>query len=162
MKLYHVSLDTEERYVFTPKLPNIPQMDEEMITPRICLSDSIEGCLSAVAWGGLDFEDLFDEDYWSAPIMVYEFEEEPTVGPEYLYENDLVRDAELTQEYWVTGRKIVPTNSYLIRVSGYEMEVHDNVSYEDLLEVASGEVDYEDVIDGAFFTLTNVEWEEII
>ena len=36
------------------------------------------------------------------------------------------------------------------------MEVHDIVSYRDLLAVESGEIDYEDVIEGAFYTLTNI------
>ena len=51
--LYHLSSDTNLK-LLTPKIPNgaVPEY-EEMTTPRVCFSDTIEGCLSAVQIGAI-------------------------------------------------------------------------------------------------------------
>ena len=55
MKLYHCSLDMNIIKEFKPRIPcDAIRLDsEDDIIPRICLSTSIEGCLSATPWGRL-------------------------------------------------------------------------------------------------------------
>ena len=95
MKLYHVNLEVGNIIKeFDPKIPLIRLRDgsENFSIPRICLSASLNGCLSAVYWGGASFEDIFIDCDLSVPIRVYEFDTDDIddnnlVTPEYLYKS---------------------------------------------------------------------------
>ena len=50
--LYHLS-ESNDIKVLHPQIPeNGLAMYEELITPRVCFSDSVNGCLSAIQQGG--------------------------------------------------------------------------------------------------------------
>lgn len=52
MILYHVCFaEFSEGDIFSPRVPDIRGAHEDNTTPRICLSSSISGCISAVPWG---------------------------------------------------------------------------------------------------------------
>lgn len=168
MKLYHVSLDLGELN-FIPRVPENRAVGEDDIVPRICLSDSIEGCLSAVPWGGGDLDEkVFSLSYDSSSVLirVYEFDsekiaEENLIAPNVLFEEDLVRDAVFNGEYWVKNQSIEPDTSYLIKLINYDEEVEDDVSYENLmlLEGENAEdLDYEDMVEGCFTLITNISY----
>lgn len=101
IKLYHISYNLAEPLdkEFIPQIPDNTINGEDQSYARVCLSDSIEGCINAA-------EDKlpFYEDEDSAPIIVWEKEfslsDKNLVKWQYLYENGLVPDAALTHEYW--------------------------------------------------------------
>ena len=71
-KLYHLSLIPVEEFI--PGVPTYRRPEENGAIKRICLSDSIENCLSAVSWFGSSSspEDIMTE-VGSKIIFFYEF-----------------------------------------------------------------------------------------
>lgn len=161
MKLYHLSLDIENNIeVFQPDIPSAIRKDEDACHVRVCLSDSIEGCLSAVPWGGshLNYRLMPNANGEEVlPIKVYEFDIAPCdekhllLSPQDLWVNDLVRDAVYTNEYWGI-RPMIPTNSYIIELIGWAEESEDLLDYNQHNRLEEGE-DYEEVWDGEVITL---------
>lgn len=110
MKFYHIELATEKIIQkFIPRIPNEILENEDITTPRICVSTSLEGCLNAVPWGRLNF------DYipMCQPIRVYEFDENDYISSLELFSSNKVEDAMLTGECWLL-QESVPINSYII------------------------------------------------
>lgn len=104
---YHLSMNIEHTGSFQVRVPEVRMQDEDHTTERICVSESVVGCLNA-------FPDSVERSP-GAYIKVFEiipeelgFSTENLLSPEYLYENDLVNDALLTREYWVTKSFEVP------------------------------------------------------
>lgn len=92
MKLYHVSMGwTELSKDFIPRIPESRALHEDDTTKRICLSTSIEGCLSAMA----------DKPYKSnTKITIYECDVDHFVDYNELYDSGKVLDAHITKECW--------------------------------------------------------------
>lgn len=167
MKLYNVALPEDlHSDVFIPRIPDFRVSGEDNVTDRICLSDSISGCVSAVVWGGAQFEDMFfnTNKIESYPIKVYEFDTEDIkdgnlIGPDELYEKDLVRDATINNEYWVINQELKPRRYFYIQVTDFVEESFDDIAYKDYLKVQELEknnesYDYEDYINGCFTGIT--------
>ncbi|MBR6618760.1 MAG: hypothetical protein IKK85_00280 [Clostridia bacterium] len=101
IKLYHISYDTSEPLdkEFVPKIPKNCATGENESIERICLSDSIEGCINAAEDNLRNYEDAD-----KAIIVVWEkefsFPDDKLMCWPYLYENNFVPDAALTHEYW--------------------------------------------------------------
>lgn len=164
MKLYHVCLPEEsEGDLFYPRVPENRAVGEVSGNPRICLSDNISGCVSAVPWGGLQFDEMMiniPHSTESYPIKVYEFDSEDIeegnlIHPSTLYKESLVPDAEINQEYWVINQNLKPRNSYFITITEFIEESEDDISYEDRLEMdrldsLNESYDCEDYINGCF------------
>ena len=121
MKFYHVSKWKEEpKGVFKPRVPDLTMISEDKETKRICLSNTLVGCINAVDWVGELSEDgnmLTGNSLYSKPIIVYEFEQSDILegnllDPSYLVENNLVKDAYTTNEFWVVNQDLVPCNIY--------------------------------------------------
>lgn len=99
--LYHTSYDLGEPLfkMFVPKIPHNPETGEDNTQARICLSDSIEGCINA-----MEFQSSIASNKQIIPIVVWEKEfsfDDPFLRDwKFLYEQDLVPDAALTHEYW--------------------------------------------------------------
>lgn len=136
-KLYHISNNVEIIKEFIPRIPSSKADWEDEINQRVCLSNSIEGCLSAVPWGALNLSEMFvgclDSSYL---LRVYEFDvdsinEEDLIGSDILYEEDLVSDAGSTGECWFIGNKLIPCKTYLIELSDFIEDVEDIYSYQD-------------------------------
>lgn len=161
MKLYHINLEVGNIIKkFKPKIPLIRLRDgsEDSSIPRICLSASLNGCLSAVYWGGASFEDIFIDYGLSIPIRVYEFDTDDIeynnlITPEYLYKTDKVRDAMINQEYWVINQTLQPRKTYVIKINSYKEGCEDDISYEDLEYCNNNNEDIEDYINGVFTTI---------
>ena len=161
MKLYNVNLEVGNIIKkFEPKIPLIRLRDgsEDSLVPRICLSSSLNGCLSAVYWGGASFEDIVIDYGISVPIRVYEFdtddiENNNLITPEYLYKSDKVRDAMINQEYWVINQTLKPRKTYVIKINNYKEGCEDDISYEDLEYCNNNDEDIEDYINGVFITI---------
>jgi len=167
-KLYHLSNDCNIINEFLPRIPEDRAKDEDDKIPRISLSSTIEGCLTAAPWGGIDLEDLFWED-GSFLIRVYEFDIDDLslsnlLPPEYLFTKDLVIDSIVTREFWYTNQPIKPSRSYLIEVDNYKINSCDYIRCEDMMAGIYAERDrnrsfnWEDAIDGSFTEVCNVEY----
>lgn len=121
MKYYHISNGEEIINKFIPRVPEDRNIYEDDKIKRICVSTSLDGCLSAVPWQ-YDIEYYADEEL---PITVYEFEidEKDIINSEYLYNNNLVADANITKECWVT-KEIEPNKIYDIILKEFSSEIY--------------------------------------
>lgn len=98
MKLFHISLDTENlEKKFIPCIPECTGYGEDKEIPRICFAPSIEQCIQAthpedysVGQRFAVFELTVDDN---DPYLVY---------PKELYDKELVPDALENEEYWLT------------------------------------------------------------
>ena len=129
--LYHVSIRSWE--IIDEFVPRIPESRCELIRendsiPRICLSDSIKGCLSGVSWGGLRLltDPFFNkDDKIIAIIRVYEFNRNSILTKHILDPEKVknhVLDAEITGEHWVVNQSLKPDNSHLIALKNVKLE----------------------------------------
>lgn len=151
MKYYHISLDVNHIVsVFKPQLPSAIHEFEDRSRERICLSKSIEGCLSGVPFGGRklegttsEFQSLledanpdttFDFDF-SLPFRVYEFDlskvkKKNFYSTEKLLKNGLVLDADTSEEVWVVNESLIPTDTYVLLLTDFTEQVGDLFSKE--------------------------------
>lgn len=167
-KLYHLSLNCDIIDEFIPRIPKNRAKDEDNITPRISLAESINGALSAVPWGGT----VLDEQFWeegATLVRVYEFDIEDLnienlLLPEYLYSKDLVIDSRITREYWYL-EPIKPSRSYLIEIEDYKMKACDYVRADDVVQAIYTERDddnyfiWEDIILGSFTEIYGTKYK---
>lgn len=170
MLFYHLTLDlnSADDKVFTPRIPNekIVTIGEDLSTPRICVSSTIEGCLSSAPWGGSSLEDIILLNDCSQLIKVYEFNSddiapENLISPKELYQSDKVRDAEITNEHWVINQNLRSCRSYLIQIKKYNITYPDSIPYSLLKNFNEEEDDYEDIIDGYFSEIIDLEYDII-
>lgn len=134
MKLYHVSTNMAHDGVFTPGIPHYRMSDEDATIPRICVSDSVDGCLSAMPKRDNDFGELVYENSGFFKVFVFDTDElsltaNDVVTSEHLYQNDLVEDAEHTGEHWITV-PVKATNQYTLYVLNWEEDAVDSYPYE--------------------------------
>lgn len=97
VKLYHVAVGKHDlKRKFIPRVPESAKPPEDIITPRICFSETLEGCLSAI---GHPFY------YPGTPELLtvweYEVDARYCIPQEFLYSTGLVMDASRTREWWV-------------------------------------------------------------
>lgn len=166
-RYYHLSLNINNLIdKFYPRIPDIEKMveTENREMKRICLSNSIENCLSAVWWGASHLRDSMNEDF-ELLIRVYEFDlstvnKKNIITSDELYKKDFVRDAFFTNEIWVINENIVPVKTYIINLLDFTEESVDDLSYEDMLLFEENpEIHYDEVWNGGVFTkITNIEY----
>lgn len=117
MRFYHVSdmsqselQKVERRKLFVPRVPAdlSEELDEDKVTPRVCLSTSVSKCLQAIN---------FDVGV-GKPITVFAIDlnkDNPAlIFPEDLARTGRVRDAIENQEYWYTQPLEMRGASYVI------------------------------------------------
>lgn len=93
--------------MFIPQVPEgIEDGDgEDFTTPRICFSDSIEGCLGSIPDGGRGLREYINRWPQNKSFLVFILDSKTIsdgklVYPDQLHE--LVPDASVHNEYWVT------------------------------------------------------------
>lgn len=156
MVLYRMELlEGEAIKEFVPCIPKSILYGEDEETKRICLSNSLDGCLTSAPWGGVQFEDLSINTIF----RVYEFDtndiqEGNLIYPEELYRKDLVVDAEITGEHWVVNQSLKPTKVYYIKIDSYHEEGECLLSYEDSLKADDEDFDVEDNIQGSIVSIS--------
>lgn len=129
IKLFHVSVNKFHNGIFVPKIPEGLEDgdDEEYYTPRICLSDSISGCLGSIPDGGRGLLGFLNTKGVDRKLLVFEFEiEENDInlkGPEWLF--DKVPDSLIHREYWYLG-KLLPKNRYFIQINFFDVNFENN------------------------------------
>lgn len=125
MILYHISTDLTKDGNFYPRIPEAMGLWEDNTTKRICVSASIEGCISAIpkSIGGVVSAN-------NGVCKVFRIDTEKLGIPNVdiidaleLYTNDCVRDAEITKEHWIRSGFTVPYEDiFYIRINQYTWE----------------------------------------
>jgi hypothetical protein len=114
MILYHVSVNLDHDGEFFPDIPDSAfYVDEEdSITPRICFSDSINGCLGSIPDGGRGLKDYISsvDSKFKVFILATEKYNVRILTPEEIA--DRVPDALIHREYWVLDP--ITINEYMI------------------------------------------------
>lgn len=106
IELYHISIDKPSEKVYKPRVPSSASIDEDRVTPRICLSTSIEGCLTAFNMEVHDLERaILNKPIYLLKTIISE-NDSRLLKPEYLYDANLVLDTPVTDEHWYTGALI--------------------------------------------------------
>ena len=108
MKLFHVSYDRVP--YFKPRIPKYRLPEEDAITPRICLSTTVERCVNAKPHQAQALY-LAREFGFRMPVYVYEFDtddipEDKLIGPIQLRDQYDVEDAVENNEYWLTADNV--------------------------------------------------------
>ncbi|MEK3955926.1 MULTISPECIES: hypothetical protein [unclassified Psychrobacillus] len=107
MRFYHISTELLHTGLFQPAIPKNRHKDAENDKiPRICVSNSVEGCLSAIPNGGsrLDEMNYSRRGYYLLFTIDTEklgISSENIMTNEQIYELDYVRDADFTGEHWI-------------------------------------------------------------
>lgn len=175
MIYYHVSLDIEENIsLFKPIIPDITYQLENKSISRICLSDSIAGCLTAVPWGGRKLENTscFFHELTDGEILlifkVYEFESEKISSQNIISTNELlekgyVLDACASNEIWVVNQNLVPTTSYNVLLKRYNENNADIYSHEFYLlsDEEHALIDFDDYMIGCATVIEDIEYEQV-
>lgn len=137
MIFYHMELAKVDKINnFLPRIPYYIMDMEDTTIPRICVSNTIEGCLSAAPWGGL----TLDAHPLGTLYRVYVFQTDNYIKPEILAHKYGVLDAIINKEYWLLD-EIKPIDDFLIdikeytygsgiMVNGKEHTIIENLKYE--------------------------------
>jgi len=176
MKLYHVSFDLTANRRFSPRVPERRNEDEEGKTPRVCVSKTIRGALSATPEGGseTDYNLTINQNFIKLYTIDTEklgIKKENIIENKDLYALDKVIDANWTEECWILEDFEVPKeDTKIIYITDYDYRSQDYYPYFIEQEVYSEEYDgFEDVWDEYFphqsipcITLIDyVEYEEV-
>ncbi|MDF9599157.1 hypothetical protein P7D15_01835 [Bacillus cereus] len=131
---YHVSTDLQHSGEFVPRIPSCRHQDkEDDVTNRICVSKTIDDCLSAIPNGGAHLEELNIEQRGYYKVFKIDteklgIEDSAIVSSDVLYQEDLVRDAEVTNEHWILkGFQVAKEDSYIIKLIAWEESSKDIV-----------------------------------
>jgi len=133
---YHVSTNLRHPGIFEPRIPeNRHKQAEDELSPRVCVCPTIEDCLSSIPNGGGLLENLYI--YLRSYFLVFRIDTEKLkiapssiISSKELFEKDLVRDAEMTDEHWITVPFTVPDeDKFIIQLLNYEEEPYDIVPY---------------------------------
>lgn len=102
---FHLSTRQLESTYLEPRVPGNRLVDEDGVTPRVCVSDSVIGCMSAIKdqmYGYIISQrDSFGK---REPLYLYCVRKNAVklvVTPQELAKNQLVRDALMNSEYWI-------------------------------------------------------------
>ncbi|WP_336770380.1 hypothetical protein [Bacillus bombysepticus] len=138
---YHVSTLITKDGVFKPRIPIDRLENENSSIGRVCVADSIEGCLSAFPDGGKELlETVYDQEM---NVKVFRIDtkklgirEEDVINSNSLYTMDLVEDAENNGENWILGEFIVPIeDQYIIKLKSWEESFKPLIPYNVLLKI---------------------------
>lgn len=140
MLFYHISLIIDDDISeFIPRLPDSEFHGEDNSIPRVCVSKTIKGCTLSAPWGMIGIHTLalidvdldtfrklhgVDDDGMYVNLRVYELETDSYVDSDYLYNNKLVPDANITEECWIL-ECIKPSKVYTIKLY-YPEEVYND------------------------------------
>ncbi len=125
MKLYHISKCKINNKIFSPQIPKYHNELENSTVHRICVSDSIEGCVSSInRWIGKFRNNIIEFDSFTE-AWVYEFDTsdikpENILTPKFIKDNYFIFDAPFTNEHWIIGQTVTPREEYLIKIQTSE------------------------------------------
>lgn len=102
MTLYNVTFDmNDRRNMIKPAIPNSAGDGENKTIKRVCLTDSVEHCIQAIAVGNRDVR--VGADLIVREVELKDLNEELLISPKELKEKGLVPDALENNEFWYLG-----------------------------------------------------------
>lgn len=125
-KLYHVTLDLDHPGVFEARVPKSRMKSEDNTIPRICVSDTVEGCLTSTPFGSHYLDESLMENSDLIKIFVIDTEKlgllsSDILSPSELYQDGKVDDAMLTNEHWILRNITVPEEDHMVvTVTGFD------------------------------------------
>lgn len=128
---YHVSTNIHHDGTFIPRIPQNRHEDENDTIPRVCVSSTIEGCFTAMPNGGYSLDMLNIST--SGLYLIFRIDTDKLgilpdniYTSDVLYQRDLVRDADLSDEHWITSSFIVPKEEQtVILLKSWDVEETD-------------------------------------
>lgn len=137
-----------------PAIPESRMQEEDAVTKRICVATTVEGCFSALPSGGSRINNLVEKV--GGVFRVFHIDTDACGIPEeaiwsdaYLYENDLVPDAEHTGECWIL-KPFTCDESHLIMIDSFEEESADIIPYPVMQLMIDEDMDYYDAYEDVF------------
>jgi hypothetical protein len=124
---YHISTNLNHDRSFTPRIPQFRHQDQEDDSrPRVSVAPSIENCLTAIPNGGIHLDELSSQ--LRGYFLVFRIDteklgisEDDIVTSQTLFEKDWVRDADVTDEYWIMKSFEVPEEDcFLIKLIAWD------------------------------------------
>lgn len=165
-KLYHVTLDMEHNGVFSPRIPASRMKTEDATTKRICVADSIEGCLTASPFGAHYLSESLLETDDCIKVFVIDTEKlgltsAEVISPDDLYQSGKVEDAYLTGEHWLLKDITIPEEDHsILKITG----MHDEdwkllIPYDIKVQLEADKVNFDDYeeVDEAYYRLVGEE-----
>lgn len=138
---YHVSTLLTKNGVFKPRIPADRLENENSSIPRVCVAESIEGCLSAFPDGGKELlETVYEQDM---KVKVFRIDaekigirDEDIINSASLYTSNLVADAENNKENWILREFVVPEeDQYVIKLKSWEESFKPIIPYNMMLKI---------------------------
>lgn len=113
MKLYNVSFNLDNiDNVIEPRIPESAAEDENKTFARVCLTDSVEHCMQAIASDNRDIR--VGVQIIVRSVDTKDLCKKTLVKPETLFRHRLVPDALENNEYWYLGSIKFETALYTI------------------------------------------------
>jgi len=153
-KYYHISPNLLHRGHFTPDIPQTRRALEDNLTPRVCVSKSIEGALTSIPNGGSLLYELLSTTNGFLKLYVIDTEEleiadEDIIDSEILFEHGLVEDANHTDEVWIlTPFSISKSHQHIILPLDWDEESIDIIPHH-VLELSEKEYNHD--IESAYY-----------
>lgn len=120
MRLYNVSFDTNDKtVVLRPRIPESAGEGENKTIARICLADSIEHCMQAIAVGNRDIR--VGAEFVVHMVDTSSLQVGSLITPERLVQRGLVPDALENNEYWYLSP--VLSNRGVFRIENFDAEI---------------------------------------
>lgn len=129
----HLTAEQIKNIMIFPDIPYAMMEGENRDIERICLAESIEGCLTSIGWNRLDttFQDYLDEETDSLRVVILKFKMENLdkkylTSPEELDAKGCVPDAYITREWWY-GLPVRPDEVEIKHLFDYDMNTNDYI-----------------------------------
>lgn len=136
MILYHLTKDLTHDGKFSPRVPEFRTEYEDKTIPRVSTSLSISDCLAAIPFGGMNLDYLVEEEGYDFKVFKINTDKlgiknESIISSAELYQQDLVRDAGFTNEYWITEPfEVSEEDTAIIEITNFDYESVDVIPYE--------------------------------
>lgn len=120
MRLYNVNFDTNDKtVVLRPRIPKSAGEGENKTIARICLTDSIEHCMQAIAVENREI--CVGAEFVVHTVNMSDLQKSSLIVPERLVQSSLVPDALENNEYWYLLPVLSDRSVYRIEKFNAEM-----------------------------------------
>lgn len=136
MKLYNVSFNLNNLSdSMIPMIPDSAGDDENKTIPRVCLCDTIEHCMQAIASCNRNLE---KGAYFILREVEINLSDKALVKPDYLKQTGYVPDALENNEYWYLKPLKAKVTKHVVISFNYEFELaYSCISREQILTIIS-------------------------
>lgn len=133
---YHISNNLEHNGKFHVQIPRCKhQLKEDTNTKRICVSKTIDGCFTSIPEGGCDLDETNSSREGIYKLFTIDTDklglnEDDIIDSSVLFEKDLVRDADFTDECWILKDfEISEEDCELIKLIHWNESVVDDIPH---------------------------------